>query len=226
MTTRGETSSGDLAAHDVRAVVFYRLPDAAEARADSTGAELPEWKRVRAARPGFIGRAQPQVPAEFGYCDVRDPAVREAHAALAGEYGVSAFCYVFRAGADSSVLDPTPAAILSSGKPDFPFCVCWETTASNAALEDNQHERRFSREECSGLVRGLLAVFADRRYLRIDGRPLFLISSPDPIPEIKAVAALWREECARAGAGDPYLACCGSAYGAGPDPLVFDAIVD
>jgi glycosyltransferase involved in cell wall biosynthesis len=55
---------------------------------------------------------------------------------------------------------------------------------------------------------------------------VFLISSPDPIPEIKAVAGLWREECTRAGVGNPFLVSSGSAFGAGPEVLGFDAIVE
>jgi glycosyltransferase involved in cell wall biosynthesis len=216
------------AADGLRALAFYRLPG----NADGSSADgIPsEWAATRAARPEFAGHAQPQVPSEFGYCDVREAGVREAHAALAREYGLAGFCYVFRAPASTSELDPTLGAIAASGLPELPFCVCWETTELHAGAgfqpDEAAGQRLFSREECAALMRALIPVFADARYIRVAGRPLFVVSSPDPLPEMKAIAELWREQCKRAGLGDPCLAVYGWVNGASPDVLGFDAIVE
>ena len=216
-------------APDVRVLAFYRLPDAAHPARKDAGAELSEWESVRAASPAFAGHQQPQVPGELGYCDVRDPAVREAQAALASAHAVSGFCYVLRSPVAAEP-GSTLASIVGSGRPDFPFCVAWETTSLNAGAgfgaDAGGHERRYGVEECVALVRTLVGVFADRRYVRIGDRPLFVVSSPDPIVDVRAVAARWREACARADVGDPYIVCFGSALGANPAQLGFDATVE
>jgi glycosyltransferase involved in cell wall biosynthesis len=213
----------------LRSLAFYRLPSPANAGGLS-GAELPEWTRVRSARPRFVGHRQPRLPGELGFYDGRDPGVRDAQAKLAREHSIDGFCYVFTAGADAGELDPTLAAIVSSGSPDFPFCVCWETTRSHAGagfdLYDDRGERRFTREECLSAIRALLPALADRRYVRIRGRPLLIVSSPDPIPDVLKLSALWRQECLRAGVGELYIACYGGALGADPAQLGFDALVE
>jgi len=223
------SSTPDQASPDVRVIAYYRLPDTPHPSGRVAGEDLPEWAGVRASKPQFVGHEQPQVPGELGYCDVRDAAVREAQAALARENAISGFCYVFRFAADGG-LDPTLADILASGRPGFPFCVCWETTHLNYGAgfggDDSARERKFSPPESASLIRALLPMFADRRYVRIGDRPFFIVSSPDPVVDVRAVAARWRDECRRAGAGDPYIACYGGSYGADPTVLGFDAAIE
>jgi glycosyltransferase involved in cell wall biosynthesis len=228
------TSSASPASHSdgedqVRVLAFYRLPDPSPG-SDPGREAVAEWAPVRAARPAFVGHEQPQLPGEFGYCDVRDPRVREAHAALAREYTIAGFCYVFQAPTQVSELDPTLAAIISSGRPQFPFCVCWETTTMNAGAgfdpDNDSGQRRFTRDESIAVVRSLIEVFADERYVRIGERPLFIVSSPDPIADVRSVATLWRQECEHAGVGNPYIACYGAVFGADPQQVGFDAIVE
>ena len=166
MSADARYSSSDAVADGLRAIAFYRLPPPTRAGSDARGEDLPEWQPVRSARPRFLGHRQPQAPGELGYADARDAGVRETHARLAREYAIAGFCYVFRAGESASELDPTLAAILSSGRPDFPFCVCWETTSSHAGAGfdpyDDRGERRFSHDECVAVVRSLMAYSATR----------------------------------------------------------------
>ncbi|HEX7271212.1 MAG TPA: glycoside hydrolase family 99-like domain-containing protein, partial [Casimicrobiaceae bacterium] len=120
MSSPGSFSSRDAAADGLRAIAFYRLPGEAYERGRSPDHVTPEWDAVRVAQPEFFGHGQPQIPGELGYCDVRNADVREAQAALAREYGIAGFCYVFRAPASTSELDPTLAAIVASRRPDIP----------------------------------------------------------------------------------------------------------
>jgi glycosyltransferase involved in cell wall biosynthesis len=222
-------ASAEASTPDVRVIAYYRLPREPHAPGVA-GEDLPEWTGVRAARPWFALHEQPQLPGELGYCDVRDAAVRDAQAALARAHGISGFCYVFRWPGSDRDLDPTLDAILSSGRPDFPFCVCWETTRLHAGAgfgpEDESRETRFTPDGCADLMRRVLPVFADPRYVRIDGRPLFVVSSPDPIIDMNAAALSWREQCMRAGSGNPYLACYGGAFGSDAARLGLDATIE
>ncbi len=218
------------AAPDVRVIAYYRLPDAPRPSGTVSGEDLPEWIRVRTASPRFAAHEQPHIPGELGYCDVREGAARDAQAALAREHALAGFCYVFRCSDPSRGLDPTLADILATGRPDFPFCVCWETTRLHCGAgfgpDDEVREAKFSPAQSADLIRALLPVFADRRYLRLGDRPLFVVSSPDPIMDLRTVASSWRDECVRAGVGNPYLACYGGALGADAALLGFDATIE
>src|SRR5690348_3696310 len=211
----------------LRVIAYYRVPG--HASDGGSGEELPEWKIVRTARPRFAGHDQPQLPGELGYCNARDRSVREAHAALAREHGISAFCYVFHWPADGGP-DPTVADIIADDRSDFPFCLCWETVTSHAgagfAAEEAARALRFTPDASVAIVRALLPAFSNPRYVRVRGRPLLVVSSPDPIDDVRSVAARWRAECLRAGAGELFLACYGGPMGMPPAEIGFDATIE
>jgi len=84
-----------------------------------------EWTNVGNAKPLFRGHYQPRVPADLGYYDLRVPEVREEQAQLAREAGIEGFCYWHYWFAGRRLLDRVFREVVESGKPDFPFCLCW-----------------------------------------------------------------------------------------------------
>lgn len=90
------------------------------------GKGFTEWTNVRKAKPLFKGHDQPRIPADLGYYDLRDPEIREKQAQLAREAGITAFCYWhYWLGNGKRLLESIFDNVLSSGKPDFPFCLGW-----------------------------------------------------------------------------------------------------
>jgi hypothetical protein len=168
------------------------------------GKGFTEWTNVAKAKPLFSGHYQPHIPADLGFYDLRLPESRHAQAELAKEYGVTGFCYYhYWFGNGRRMLERPVDEILSSGEPDFPFCLCWANHSWNTVWQgtrDMLMEQRYpGMHDHAAHIDWLLHAFTDRRYLTVDGKPIFVIYNPDDIPEVRSVMDYWRERAAKAG---------------------------
>ena len=165
------------------------------------GEGFTEWTNVGKAKPLFRGHYQPRVPADLGYYDLRLPASRIAQAKMAKEYGIDGFCYWhYWFGHGKRLLELPFNEVLTSGEPDFPFCLGW----ANHSWEDKQ----FNLEGTSKMLieqlypgkadyvlhfNCLLPAFLDKRYIRIDEKPVFYIHSPYRIPDLQVLFETWQQ---------------------------------
>lgn len=194
------------------------------------GAGFTEWTNVTRARPNFDGHYQPHLPADMGFYDLRVPEVREQQAALARAHGIHAFCYYYYWFAGKRLLERPVEEMRASGRPDFPYCFCWANENWTRRWDGADREvliaQNPSRADDERLVRDLLPHFRDPRYLRVDGRPLFMVYRVGVLPDVRASAAIWRDVARREGIGELYL-CAARTYDTGdPEQYGFDAVVE
>jgi len=168
------------------------------------GKGFTEWTNTAKARPLYKGHYQPHVPADLGFYDLRLPEARAAQAEMARAYGIEAFCYYHYWFAGHRLLDRPFNEVLSSGEPDFPFCLFW----ANETWTGTWHgapDRILIKQTYPGMddhrrhFDTLLPAFCDKRYLKVDGKPLFVIYAPMKLPDSSRVIELWRELAVRAG---------------------------
>jgi len=170
------------------------------------GKGFTEWTNTAKARPLFRGHRQPHVPADLGFYDLRLPETRQAQAELARRHGIEAFCYYHYWFAGRRILERPFDEVLASGQPDFPFCLCW-ANESWTGIWHGAPERLLIEQTYPGPAdhaahfAALRPAFADPRYLRVDGKPLFLLYKPENLPDPAATLALWRGWAAAAGLG-------------------------
>lgn len=164
-----------------------------------------EWTNVTKARPLYRGHEQPNLPSELGFYDLRVAEVREQQAQLAAEYGVSAFCYYhYWFGNGKRLLERPFNEVLASGKPDFPFMLCWANQTwsgvwhglSGRVLAQQTYP---GKEDEAQHFATLLPAFKDPRYLRVDGKPVFMVYAPMDMPDTRAFTAHWRSLAIEAG---------------------------
>lgn len=194
------------------------------------GAGFTEWRNAVRARPLARWHYQPHLPADLGFYDLRVSETRQAQADLAREHGISGFVYHHYWFMGRRLLERPVDEILASGAPDFPFCLSWAnehwSRTWDGAANQVLMEQRYSPEDDVAHLRHLLTAFADPRYVRVDGKPVFLVYGASRLPEPRRTTDRWREEVARAGLGDLYL-CRWEHDGRGdPRELGFDASVD
>ncbi len=175
------------------------------------GKGFTEWMNVVKGRPNFVGHYQPHLPADLGFYDLRVPEVREAQADLARKYGVSGFCYYYYwFGKNKKLLNRPMEDMLKSKSPNFPFCICWANENWTRRWDGMDSEVLIAQAYDDGwevdFIEDVMPALRDRRYVRIDGRPLLLVYSCSELPDAERAASIWRERCRDAGIGEIYLA--------------------
>lgn len=167
------------------------------------GPGFTEWTNVAKAKPLFRGHQQPRIPADLGFYDLRLPETREQQAQLAREAGVEGFCYYhYWFGNGRQLLERPLQEVVASGKPDFPFCICWANhTWSNKTWECKSAVQKNSvlmeqtypgTEDDIAHFNTLLPMFKDRRYMTVDGKLIFAIYDPFGFKNVQQFIATWR----------------------------------
>jgi lipopolysaccharide biosynthesis protein len=174
------------------------------------GKGFTEWTNVARAKPLFEGHYQPHLPSELGYYDLRVAESREAQAELALENGIHGFCYYHYWFQGKRLLHRPLDAILQTGKPDFPFMLCWanETWSRRWLGEEKEVliKQTYSKEDDQNHINWLCEqVFTDPRYITVYGRPAFIIYRPHDLPDYKKTLQLFRETAKSKGVPEPFL---------------------
>ncbi|MDP1864707.1 MAG: glycoside hydrolase family 99-like domain-containing protein [Thiobacillus sp.] len=217
---------------NIRAIAFY-LPQYHPIPENDEwwGNGFTEWRNVIKAKPLFQGHYQPHSPSDLGFYDLRLPEVREAQAKLAHQHGIHGFCYYHYWFNGRRILERPFNEILETGKPDFPFCLCWANENWTRVWDGGERDvllgQQYSPEDDLAHIRSLIPAFKDSRYIRIDGKPLFLVYRTERLPDPAKTAALWQEEVKRAGLPGLYLARVENFVRAvDPRTIGFDAAIE
>jgi Glycosyltransferase WbsX len=198
------------------------------------GPGFTEWITVARARPLRPGHRQPRLPGALGFYDLRLPDVRAEQAELALRAGIDAFCYWHYWFAGRQLLERPFQEVLAQREVRLGFLLAWANHSWTGAWSgkprkvllqqtypgDDDHRAHFASIE---------AALHDDRYLRIDGRPIFVVYRPDDLPTPHRFSDLWRQLAAASGLPGIYLV--GEAdTAASPhwDPIAsgFDACVE
>ena len=196
------------------------------------GKGFTEWSNVTTARPLFPGHEQPKLPADLGFYDLRLPEVRAAQAAMARQYGIHGFCYYHYWFSGKHLLERPFNDVLRSGEPDFPFCLCWANEPWSRRWDGRPkavlQPQSYDHDDDVAHIRWLLPALMDRRAIRIDGKPVFMVYQGKDLPDPARTTEIWREEVHKAGLKEGlYLMTCETGWDSGWDAtsVGFDAKV-
>lgn len=179
------------------------------------GKGFTEWTNVARARKLFPGHQQPHIPADLGFYDLRLPEVREAQAKLAREAGIEAFCYYdYWFGAGHRLMERPFDEVVSTGKPDFPFCLCWANHSWYKKLWNPKEkgkdklliaQRYLGEEDYAQHFQALLPAFKDKRYVRVNGKLLYVIYDSIGFEDVGTFINTWRNLAKDNGLEDFYF---------------------
>ena len=163
------------------------------------GKGFTEWTNVGKAKPLFKNHDQPRVPSELGYYDLRVPETRIAQAEMAKEAGIEGFCYWhYWFGNGKRLLERPFNEVLESGQPDYPFCLGWANHSwENKTWNQGNNSKLLIEQTYNGNEDNtqhffaILAAFKDKRSIKVNGKPIFLIWDPLKLPNCNKFIELW-----------------------------------
>jgi hypothetical protein len=174
------------------------------------GEGFTDWVSAKSAKPIFPGHYQPRIPANDNFYDLLNKSTMQWQAKLARKSGVDGFCIYHYWFGDKQILEKPAENLLKWQNIDINYCFSWANeswitswsklvgNAWTGSCEKNQSgngmlldQRYGDIDEWVAHFNYLLPFFKDKRYIKKDGKPIFVIYKPDDIPKIKELKTCW-----------------------------------
>ena len=172
-------------------LIAYYLPQFHEIPENDEwwGKGFTEWVNVKKARPLFKGHKQPRIPLNDNYYNLLDIRTVQWETRLLKEYNVYGLCYYHYWFNGKLLLEKPAENLLQNKDINQRFCFCWANarwrktwTKGNEMLLDQTYG---DVTEWKAHVTYLLPFFQDERYIKVDGKPIFVILNLHLIPQGK-----------------------------------------
>lgn len=178
------------------------------------GEGFTEWTTVKAADKLFDGHNQVREPLNDNYYNLLQKETMIWQAELAHKYGIDVFCFYHYYFKDGKKILEKPAENLLKWKDiDMPFCFCWANVAwarTWSNLSDvNQWSEKFEKKDNGKAIlleqnygdekvweahlEYLLPFFEDDRYLKMEGKPVYIFYKPDDIVNLDDMIKYWNK---------------------------------
>lgn len=162
------------------------------------GKGFTEWNNVKRAIPRFKGHNQPRIPLGNHYYNLLDSDVQEWQSKIAQENGIYGFCYYHYWYNGKLLLEKPAEQMLKNDAVTIPFCFSWANHSWRRTWGDYSKtvlmEQVYGGEkEWKAHFEYLLPFFKDKRYIKEDGKPLFLIYRPGDIPDLYRMTCYWNQ---------------------------------
>ena len=227
--------SPDIGSRSAPTVVAFYLPQFHPIPENDAwwGRGFTEWTNVLQGKPLFPGHYQPHLPGELGCYDLRLDGVMARQAEMARRAGLGGFCFWHYWFEGRLLLERPLQRFLEAG-PDFPFCLAWANESWSRSWDGHEQETLLPQTYGGAAddrrhFEWLLPFFADRRHLKVDGRPLFLVYRPFHKRDMQRTLDRWHTMAEKAGVPRPYFVSVSTHFdgqGAGRSAaLGFDAEV-
>ncbi len=176
------------------------------------GKGFTEWTNVKKAVPIIKEQVQPKVPLNNNYYCLLDDKVKEWQADIAKKAGIYGFCYYHYWFKGKMLLEKPAEQMLNNPQIDIPFCFSWANEPwSRSWKGDNKNvimPQDYGKEkDWRTHFNYLLPFFKDPRYIKEDGKPMFIIYKPDIMPEYYKMMKFWNKLAVEAGFKGMYFGC-------------------
>ena len=172
------------------------------------GTGFTEWRNVSRGTPRYAGHYQPRIPRDLGFYDLNDESVLYKQSELALKNGIEAFCFYYYWFNGKRLMDK-PLDMFAAADIDQEFCIMfanenwtrtWDGFDSEVLVEQDYRD-----EDEDDFIEDAARYFRNKRYMRVNGRPLYIIYRPGLLPKARETLARWRSKWEEAIGVEPYM---------------------
>lgn len=203
---------------------FHRVPE----NDQWWGEGYTEWTAVKSGEKLFPEHYQPHIPLNHNYYDLLSKQTMQWQAALMKKYHVYGMCfyhYYFQNG--RKILEKPAENLLKWKDIDMPFCFSWANQAWGRTWSrigsintwNVKKEQESMKDDDGILLRQsygdendwerhfdyLLPFFMDKRYIKIDNKPIFIFYRPEDIFCLTQMMEKWNEKAKQCGLDGIYF---------------------
>lgn len=187
-------------------VIAYYLPQFHEIPENNEwwGKGFTEWTNVKKAKSLYEGHCQPRVPLNKNYYDLSKKETMRWQIDLAHKYGVYGFCFYHYWFNGKMLLEKPAEYLLEDKSLDINFCFSWANEPwTNGWVSDKANvlmpQRYGGKPDWKQHFDYLLPFFKDDRYIKYDGKPLFILYKADIVPNLNEMIDYYQELAKKAG---------------------------
>lgn len=174
------------------------------------GEGFTEWTNTRKAKPIYDGHYQPREPKNDNYYDLSSVKEMYNQANIAKEHGVTGFCYYHYWFKGHKLLNKPLENMLSDKGVNIDFCLSWANEPWTRAWDGSEKEILIAQDygvssDWDRHISYLIPFFRDDRYIKVDGKPMFLIYRTESFSRFDEMIKYWNEKLISVGLNELYI---------------------
>lgn len=195
------------------------------------GSGFTEWTNIARGVSRFDGHYQPRIPRDLGFYSLEDaiPTLRR-QIQLAKGGGVHGFVFYYYWFNGKRLMERPVEQFLKDHTLDMPFCLMWANENWTRRWDGDEQEVLISQDydpdDDERLVSDFVRHFSDKRYIRVQGRPLLMIYRPGIIPDVRDALGRWRKVFIEKFNENPILIMAQAFDDTDPGIFGFDAAIE
>ena len=196
---------------DLKVIAFY-LPQYHTFKENDEwwGKGFTEWTNTKKSKPRFEEHYQPRVPhKDIGYYKLDNINTIKKQIQLAKQHGIYGFCFYYYWFSGKRLMEKPIDLFLNDKKIDFPFCLCWAnenwTRTWDGLENDILIKQNYTKQDYKNFIKDIKKYVEDKRYIRVDNKPMIMVYNPKEIPNFDEQVKEWRKYAIEEGIGEIYI---------------------
>lgn len=165
------------------------------------GKGYTEWTSLKRGKVLIDGQYQPRIPKDNNYYDLLDINIMKWQTDLAKEHGISGFCFYHYWFNGKKLLEKPIEQYLEHKEIDFSYYLCWANETWTTVWEGKENPTVLAEHDYTDKndvdehFYYWLPFFKDKRYIKINNKPVLNIYNPVVIPyrNLKYMINRWNE---------------------------------